>query len=1245
MSSTRPGVEITQVITETAATPVIPTLVPCVVGVCRQIVEAFDTEGALNAEALHSESYAQAAMLITQASFPDPRANIDEINIEEDYIRAFVRYGGRTRELPRGSHGTFGQAFLKACNTATRAAFKTDNVSSWTPGVGETNLSIAFDIVNAATTSSDVNVSFTAGTTYTPAEIAAAINAAVGADVAEVVDTNRVLIASTVFGAKSSVTIRAGSGVVDYWFDGGLDETVEHRVEASGFRGQDDGDGDLTTPWVEFFQGAYYEDGTEETGSWTSYAGLVNIDGEFSSGLADAITFAGTSATVPLQAATATRPGDQFWADGVQYGGTEVIKAETTRFKLGRLNSTLSTFDDEGRPSNRVYDTVEVTILSSAALAPKYAYFRADGLVYGEITPEGTAATLTGDNTSALPARYAYIQSTEDISGPFNMAGLTLEYTLVEDGVETSATYTFASGSYASVTLLAAAIEIEGVVVEASPSGNRLVFRTAKTGANQGLSFSAAGTANSVLALTDVVGTPAEGKDVEYCTAATTTGSAVALPIVSAPGDTFTLTLEDSTGVHEIGPVGITLGGLTTAGAVILAIANAVNGTSGSDDSLASHTLYDGGIPIATISCPDATESVSTALTVTSIEGGDNVSFMFANGSGDFLTDSGLTGSTVSGVDGLNGGTLEFTLDEVPTTYSVTFTSNSLVAAVDDINSEVGSAVDVASVDTDVMVLTSQLVGVASAVTVTASATGALLGLSGMGDGVATGTGRPNPDFYVDENGSANVSGVILRNTATGAPYSIASSSASLYLQYRGIRLDVTSSAADPALLSFGNMDDMIAAIGPVSTANPLALGCYLALQNAATVSVSALGVDEANDAAPYGTLDGWSRALDYLEQKEVYGVAPLTDDTYVQGLVATHVQAMSEPANRGERIGFVAPPFSTRAQPTTVMSGQDGASTSNSNEFMLDDSPLDELVNAGITGPAVSYDAQLYLQVLVTNGGATELRRYSVSNVNNTLLTLRTSFTSAQNVDGFFTTTPLSEELTGADYALFVRGAELVITGTTRPDLAAIAAAEATIGEAYASRRMYCLFGDSVDLSIDGVTQNVPMFYASAAIVGMIGQMNPQQPFTNVPVTGLGRVYGTDDTFSENQMDVIADGGRYVLVNFGGRVMARHSRSTATTSVEVRELSITKAIDWLTKVLRSTNRIFIGRYVITPGFIDQLTLANEGVLQTAMARGVVTGAKLTDIAQSETEPDTVLLEVTVQPAYPCNKIKITIVT
>ena len=957
------------------------------------------------------------------------------------------------------------------------------------------------------------------------------------------------------------------------------------------------------------------------------------------------MTFSGTSATVPLQVATATRPGDQFWVDGVQYAGTEITKAETSRFRLGLLNSNLSTYSDAGVPTNRIYDTVEVSINSSAALAPKFAYFRADGLRYGYVTPEGVAASLAGTTDNALPARPAYVQSSAAVvAAPLNLTGLTLEYTLTEDGIETEGTHTFATG-YANVAALAAALTIDGLIASVSPDGGRLVLRTVKTGANQAIAISPAGTVNGALEFSTTVGTMGTGKDIEFCAQATISGGTVSLPNGAAVSGTLTLMVEDSNGIHTLsGALSTSL--LATAGAVVGAIADALNGTSEGPAS-AEVTLYAGGIPVAVISCADYA-STDVVVTITSIEGGSSVSMEV---SGDPAPGVGFTDpQSDSGADGILGKTLEFFFDDVDYSsteggYVVTFAKNSLADAINDINELVGSALDVATEADGTILLTSQLVGVASKVYVVAGDAAASFGLAGMSDEESVGSGRPNPDFYVDLDGSASVGGVVLRNTATGMPYSVASSTADLYIQYRGVRLDVTSRATDPSLLSFNNVSEMDLSIGPVNIHNPLALGCYLALQSAQTVSVSAVGIDEANDAAPYGTLDGWMRALDYLEQKEIYTVAAMTNDTYVQGLVSAHVQAMSEPENRGERIGFLAPPYTDRNPSATIMSGQDGASTATANEFLLDDSPLEELVAAGITGPAISYATQLYLEVLVTNGGATDLRRYSVSNVNNTLLTLRTTFTSTQNVDGFFSTIPLSEELVGADYTLLVRGNKLLLTGTTLPDLGSIALAAAAEGEAYANRRVYSLFGGSVDISIDGITQNIPMFYASACIAGMIAQLNPQQPFTNVPIPGLGHVYGTDDTFSENQMDVIADGGRYILVNSGGRVQARHSRSTATTSVETRELSITKAIDWLTKVLRITNRVFIGKYVITPGFVDQLTLANEGVMRNAVARGVVNGAALTQIAQSETEPDVVLLEVTVQPAYPCNKIKITIVT
>jgi hypothetical protein len=313
-----------------------------------------------------------------------------------------------------------------------------------------------------------------------------------------------------------------------------------------------------------------------------------------------------------------------------------------------------------------------------------------------------------------------------------------------------------------------------------------------------------------------------------------------------------------------------------------------------------------------------------------------------------------------------------------------------------------------------------------------------------------------------------------------------------------------------------------------------------------------------------------------------------------------------------------------------------------------LGDNPVSAIVGAGATDVSnILVSDGIYMEVVITTLGSTDVRNYSLSSQNGVLSFFRTSFASGENDDGFYATTSLlgDSDYTSMTYAIRQRGGLLLVTGTIIPDYNAIASAAAAAGAAYGTRRVFHLYCDSADTSIDGVVTNVPGYYVAAAITGMVAQQPPQQPFTRLSMTGFSYVYGTDDTFSENQLDVVADGGRYVLLNQGGRIASRHQRSTYSASIEGRELSITKAIDYLAKGLRATNRVYIGRYVINPGFIDQLVMSNEGFLARAVQAGVVNSAALKSVLQDESAPDTVLIEVEVSPAYPCNKIRITIVS
>ena len=1401
-SENRPGVEVSQEISQSATVVASPSLVPLVVGVCNQIIEALDDDGALNSDALYSaESYNQADMSVPQASLPDPRSNIDELDVAEDSLYAYLYFGGVLSKLSRGTAGDdeYGQAFLRLANFSTQPGFLSTESDSFTfdSTVGDT-LTLAFDVVNPTDTSEDVVVTLMG--TLTTAEVVAAINTAAAADVAEVftdsggdisstLTATYVSIKSTNWGATASVTIRAGTSALPILFGSGFTATSEYRIEGSGWRGQDDEDGDLSTPWIEFYRGEYSVDGTDTTfptmlGAADSViAVLHDADGELSAGKASAVTFTGTGATIPLSAATGTVPGDQFWADGTQVGSGEVIKVETSRFRLGRINTSRSTYSAAGVATNRVYDALEVnTENAGVPFAPKYAYFIADGLQYGSVTPEGVQATLTGALTG-LDERAAQVVSSADITFPVSLASLTLIFQVVEDSVDgDEVVYTFAGGPYANIAALVSALSSadEFSQLTVSSAGDRLLLSTTKSGAGQGLTIKTTGTANVALGFSTSSATTDTGKDHEFAEQAEAASDTITLPLADLTSVPLDLVVSDSKGTHTLSASGVDLSSATTLGDVVDAIAVAFGGTASSDLTLyaGGDASGEGGIAVATVyasssSADSGTVSIVTVeggaevtLELTAVDGSDGfrqlgfydatngspaeidstsgtaypigalsgatIAFTYDDGSAVTVTgtgssamasatgaaalavllnaDAALNGITASsgtrlvhwfsddddvlsvrsieggasvhlqvasgqagfaamgfnvttnvdevgtdsqensdstGTDTLKGTTLVFSLDDNPYEYGYTFASASLQDGIDGINELVDGSTDVASESSAALTLTSILAGAASRVLVnlTDSTGAAILGFSSSAYDSA-GSGRPNPDSYVDGAGSLNIGPNILRNRSSGIPYSLESAVAPLYIAYTALRLDVTASADDAALLEFEDVETMETAIGPISTANPLALGTFIAMANAPSVAVTAFGVDEISSAAPEGTLDGWARALEFLESSEVYAMAPLAADPYIQGLVVTHVTSMSQPAERGERVALIWTPNRTRAADTIVSSGEDGETNGTDNSFTLDANPGSSLISAGVDpSDPVAYSDQLYLELVVVSGGSQELRRYSVSEVNGVVLTLRTTFTSSQNTDGFFSTTTLDVSLEHADWTLKIRGDTLVVAGTTIPDYGTISDAMADEGEAYANRRVVYFACDSVDTSINGLTQNVEGYFAAAAWAGMTAELSPQQPFTHLPLAGIGRVYGTDDTFSESQLDTIADGGRNVLVNFGGKVVSRHQRTTATSSVEYREFSITKAIDYIAKGLRQTNRVFIGRSVITSGFLDQLTMSNEGYLDYVELLGVVRRAQLSSLLQSTESPDTVLIEVEVQPVYPCNKIKITIVS
>ena len=202
------------------------------------------------------------------------------------------------------------------------------------------------------------------------------------------------------------------------------------------------------------------------------------------------------------------------------------------------------------------------------------------------------------------------------------------------------------------------------------------------------------------------------------------------------------------------------------------------------------------------------------------------------------------------------------------------------------------------------------------------------------------------------------------------------------------------------------------------------------------------------------------------------------------------------------------------------------------------------------------------------------------------------------------------------------------------------------SLGQTFLDRRFWMTFPDACAATLSGIEQVLDGFYMNAAIAGMIAQQPPQQSFTNFPMTGFTRVIGSNDTFSERHLNVMAAGGTYIIVqdSQSAPLIARMALTTDLTSIETRTDSITKVVDFTAKFLRKGIRNFIGRFNITQAFLDSLGSVIQGLIGFLVETGVLIGGTLNNLIQDEDAPDTVLIDVTLDVPYPCNYIRLTLV-
>lgn len=1238
----RPGVEVVQEFASASPTIVTPTLVPCNVAPFFEVIEALDSDGTLNDDAKLTSSYEQLELSIAQSSFPSPRDNIDEVNVLEDTIRVFFEFGGDLIELSQES------AFLTSWldpDYATKPYIEGNDIalpsttSGVEPGTGydldgrtliialDSHTSLSDSEFQAKTnlpTSANVTITFaapTAGGNLSLDDVIEQINAVLPgvASRSTVVNGDVLRLSSTAFGAKASVVVRY-NGTANSGTDRlGFDVTYDTLAVGSGFYAEDDSDSDTTSPRLKIYGGS-------KQVLHNVYPGTAQ-----------------TTSTAPFIAAN-VEAGDTIVADGINIG--DVLEVESDQLTM-EIEQNLISEDN--------------------AFAPRRVLALANNLEYP--APDSSeAAILTGTRQTAAATPAYVVSDTAPEAGGAGTVGIgpaeSVDLNVVVDGVA-EATYTVSSGTgWDTLEDIRDGINNSPDVLVEAYYANQFGDEVSSTYY----------TANPTLCYLGIR------------TKADNTGSGAGVTVVSS-------TVFSNLGFTTLpkGDVGENI--RFTPGDPAIKTSNLWTGLAGArvvSETIVYDVVVQGAAPITeTIAWGAAHPNDAAGLAAAIADWNTKALYTEAyesNGSGVETTGGGYmsfrtrgenVGSTASvkvtatdtgggpafvvdataiaGGDGdLDGKTFKWSIDNNPKVNFVIFVADeddggvSLQQVLDKINGETPGVAAADSNSPPFLELESNKVGEASQILVgdgDANTASPYLGIGFEDDDEDTGNGRPAPDLAIGLSGEAILQGQLLYDPLTGIPYN--PGFAPIVVAYKGLRLDLSPDAQDPSLLVIDDVTTLEAAADPISTDNPGALMTFLSLINAPSVSVAAIGVPEVSADAPDGTPLGYAKCAEFLENEEVYAIATASQLPTVHQTFLTHVDSMSEPEQKGERIYFFNPVMPDRANPTLVASGTDCNSTATPNEVTLDVNIAPALIALGIDpnsdiNPATGeIENEVYLDI------AGDDKMYLVKSVTaGTIVSLRTSFSTGDgNDDSFFSTTAIGSVISD-DWTVKVRGAELVISGTTSIDRNAVAETVQGAASAYGNRRAYYVFPDQVGINVSGLEQVVAGYYASACIVGMVGEQPPQQGFTNFPITGLTRVVGSNDLFTNGQLDVMAAGGVYILVQDvqNAPVICRHQLSTDLTSIETRELSITKVVDYTAKFMRAGLRNFIGRSNITQPFLDQLSTVVSGQLDFLISNGVLIGADINNIIQDADEPDTILIDVTLDVPFPCNYIRLTLV-
>ena len=519
-----------------------------------------------------------------------------------------------------------------------------------------------------------------------------------------------------------------------------------------------------------------------------------------------------------------------------------------------------------------------------------------------------------------------------------------------------------------------------------------------------------------------------------------------------------------------------------------------------------------------------------------------------------------------------------------------------------------------------------------------------------------------------------------------------------LVASYRALRTDLAAE-----IHQFTNTASLNAAFGVGQThpANLLAYGVSIMMQNTVT-PVQGLGLDA--NGLPNEVL-AYTAALDVLKLEDMYAIALLTHNPVVHTMYKNHVEQMSEPAKKLERVVI----FNSRLvdlmvlqeADTTVLTANgsrqivgmqvDGKTLTGAANILVD-TTTDQFINVQkgdsvvlvsgtnvtplttLTVLAVTDVNSLTLSGTIVSSGSSDdinyyiYRRDGLAAGGASLYDRNAQFISNGVASGHFLSilsgahagryriaTVLSEkEVTLLPVAVSAVSLATGIEYQVDRDLQKYEQADAVKGysEAFSSRRCVHVWPDQLQVPIGQSLYFIPGFFACCAIAGLTTGLPTQQGFTNLAISGFLGFRHSTKYFSEEDLDNIADGGTMILAQAGTSqpLYIRHQLTTDRSAIKFQEFSITKNVDFIAKFLRTTFAKFIGQWNVVDTTITALKSTAGAAIKflkddTRVPKfgGVIRAGTLKGVTESATQIDTVDIRFGFSIPVPLNNINIVI--